>query len=62
MNDTLAVIIGVAATIPVAIIVVIAMRQPRDVADFTGWCPPDDPPETPETALYFDAQWREVTL
>ena len=48
------------ASIPVALVVVIALRQPHDVVDFTGWAPPDESTETPETALYFDAQWREV--
>jgi hypothetical protein len=60
MNDILAVLFGVLVSVPVALVVVAAMRQPRDVIDFTGWAPPDESTETPETALYFDAQWREV--
>ena len=64
MNDTLAVIIGVflgvLASVPVAMVVAISARQPRDVVDFTGWTPPDDSTETPETALYFDVQWRHL--
>lgn len=65
MSDTLSVALGVllllSAAIPVAIVVAIATRQSRDVVDFTGWTPPDESTETPETALYFDVQWREVT-
>ena len=64
MSDTLAVIIGVflgvLASVPVAMVVAISARQPRDVVDFTGWTPLDESTETPETALYFDAQWQEV--
>ncbi len=64
MSDTLSVALGVllllSAAIPVAIVVAIATRQSHDVVDFTGWAPPDESTETPETALYFDAQWREV--
>ena len=65
MNDILAVlfgvVLGVLASVPVALVIVVSARQPRDVVDFTGWTQPDDSTETPETALYFDAQWREVT-
>ena len=65
VNDIVAVaigvVLGVSAAIPVALVVVMAARQPRDMIDFTGWTPPDEIIETTAVALYFDAQWREVT-
>lgn len=60
MIDLIGLLLLLSASIPVALVVVLATRQPRDVVDFTGWTPPDESTETPETALYFDAQWREV--
>ena len=65
MNDILAVLFGVAlgvlASVPVALVIAVSTRQPRDVVDFTGWTPPDEISEETAVALYFDAQWREVT-
>lgn len=61
MSATIGLLLLLSASIPVALVVVLAARQPRDVIDFTGWAPPDESTETPETALYFDAQWRKVT-
>ena len=65
MNDFLAVaigvLLGVLGFVPTAIVVAIAARQPRDKVDFAGWYPPDEISEETAVALYFDAQWREVT-
>lgn len=65
MSDVLAVVIGlflgVSAGIPVALIIAISTRQPRDVVDFTGWCPPDEISEETAVTLYFDGIGREVT-
>ena len=65
MNDIVAVAIGVVlgtlASVPVALVIAASTARPRDVVDFTGWYPPDESSETTEVALYFDAQWREVT-
>lgn len=64
MNDTLAVAIGVVlgilASVPVAMVIAVSTRQPRDVCDFTGWCPPDESSEETAVTLYFDAIGREV--
>ena len=65
LNDVLAVlfgvVLGVLASVPVALVIAASTRQPRNLVDFTGWTPPDESTETTEVALYFDAQWREVT-
>ena len=64
MNDFLAValgvFLGVSTAIPVALIVVIALRQPHDVVDFTDWYPPDEITEETAVTLYFDVTGRAV--
>ena len=64
MNDILAVLFGVAlgtlATVPVALVIAVSTRQPRDMIDFTGWTPPDEIIETTAVTLYFDVAGREV--
>lgn len=64
MTDAVSVIVsvflGVSAAVPVALIVAMAMRQPRDVVDFAGWIPPDEIIETTAVTLYFDATGQEV--
>ena len=60
MTDVLLLLLGVSAAVSVALVVVIAARQPARTVDFTGWYPPDEISEETAVALYFDAQWRAV--
>lgn len=64
MSDFLAVAIGVVmgvlASVPVAMVIAASTRQPRDVVDFTGWYPPDEVSEETAVTLYFDVAWQEV--
>lgn len=53
--------LGVSASIPVALIIAISTRQPRDVVDFTGWFPPDEISEETAVTTYFDGIGNEVT-
>ena len=62
MIDLLSIVLGMlASAFTTLLVIAVAQRQPRDLVDFTGWTPPDESTETTEVALYFDAQWREVT-
>lgn len=64
MTDFLAVaigvLLGVLASVPMTMAIAISTRQPRDVIDFTGWCPPDEISEETAVTLYFDGAGWEV--
>lgn len=53
-------VFGVLASLPVALVIAVAVRQPKDSCDFTGWTPPDEISEEPAVKLYFDGIGREV--
>ena len=65
MSDFLAVaigvLLGVLASVPVAMVIAVSTRRPRDVCDFSGWYPPDEVSEEIAVTLYFDGSGREVT-
>lgn len=64
MNDFLVVaigvLLGVLASVPVAMVIAASTRQSWDMVDFTGWYPPDEVSEETAVTLYFDVAGQEV--
>lgn len=58
---TIGVVLGVLASVPVAMVIAASTTRPRDTCDFTGWTQPDEISEETAVTLYFDATGQEVT-
>lgn len=64
MSDFLAVVIGVLlgvlASVPVAMVIAASTRQPWDICDLSGWIPPDEISEETAVTLFFDGSSLDV--